>query len=176
MEEILSNYNEYNIYTFTEGKVETVDGMDMFDMFAPKMVMNPTVELVPYTVRKEQQGRIDKIMYDAFNTESMVDVDVVLFINNIDNPLNIIEGQVLMLPSNSEGLPLFRYDRRFDKMDKKRRDETLGFPAAEPNRSKSVDPNRTKYLDKIYFPPTVNPNPRASVRTEGGNFLIGGIN
>ena len=176
MEEKLSDYNGYNIGTFNEGRYDTVDGMDMFDMFTPKLVMNPTVELAPYTVRKEQQGRIDKIMYDAYNTESLVDVDVVLFINNIDNPLNIVEGQVLLLPTSSEGLPEFRYDSRFDKMDKKKRDEALGFPAAEPNRSKSVDPNRTKYLDKIYFPPTVNPTPRAAVRTEGGNFLIGGIN
>lgn len=166
---------DFNIISLSEMRYDTVDGVDMFNMFTPTMIMNPGVELVQYVVRADDEGRIDNVMQSLYGEPRISDVDVILYINNIDNPMNIVAGQVILAPANALDIALFRYDPASDKIDLGERNRLLG-KTSEPNKSATADPNRTKYLEKTYFPPTVKPNPSPGVRVQGGNFVIGGIN
>jgi hypothetical protein len=166
----------YNIKSFAETKFTKVDGIMVYDLFTPTMIMNPSPELRTYEVVGGEEGRIDLVVNSIYGLESAyAAIDVILYINNIDNPLNIMKGMVLLYPS-PENLDSFRYDRQFDRIDIDARNRTLGTATAEPNKSTVIDPNRSKYLDKISYPPTVNQVPTPGVRAEGDKFLIGGIN
>jgi len=99
-------------------------------------------------------------------------IDVILTINNIDNPLNIKKGMVIKYPGLGE-IDFFRIEVPTD-LSKKRVD-ILGR-LGKPNKQTKADPARQKYLkDEISLPPTVNSTPKTPVTIKNGQFNIGGI-
>jgi hypothetical protein len=130
-------------------------------------------ELRTWEVQPWQEMRIDLVINSIYGEDetSMSSVDVILAINQIDNPLNIKAGMVLIFP------PL-------DKVDELRYQETnfnsetvqSGEFLGKPNKNTKVDPKRKSFIQNGYvLPPTVNKVPINPVRIQEGSFLVGGV-
>lgn len=166
----------YNSKSFEYMKSGTVEGTRVFNLFDPTLIYNYEPVLDAYTVAPGQDGRIDLVLESMYGSidNTFAHMDVILFINNIDNPLNIRQGQTLLYPAAGD-LADFRYDIGLDRIDIASRNGVLGTVPTEVNKSAAVDPNRSNYLNKVSFPPTINQTPQPGVRIEDGKFLIGGI-
>jgi hypothetical protein len=137
-----------------------------------------TIKLNEYIVPVEEEMRIDLIMKSIYELDyvSLEDyfgeVDVLLVINNIDNPLNIKRGQIIKYPSIVE-LESYRITEESD----------LSSVASQalngigvPSKRTRVDNSRKKYNKTgLALPPIANSNPKDSVVMKNGNFNIGGI-
>ena len=54
-----------------------------------------------YVVQKDEDMRIDLVMKSMYDDDYILsDIDIILYINDIDNPLNIREGMVLYYPAS----------------------------------------------------------------------------
>ncbi len=116
-----------------------------------------------YQVQPEEGMRIDLICYNIYNKTDYI--DILLNINEIDNPLNIKVGDILKYPSQSD-IELFRI-----------RSESKNTVKSLLNRNKAPkkDDSRKKYIEENFsLPPTVLSSPLEPVRQEGNNIVIGG--
>jgi len=151
------------------------DGTLYWNLFSPDIYRNPTPDLYEYVVQKYEEMRIDSVMlsiYPDYNA-ALSDVDVILYINGIDNPLNIVEGMTIKYPV-FETLDSFRVSMVDSKAGKNIRN-TLAV--ANPNKSTRKDGTRQKFVENNYLlPPVVLGAPRDPVRTGEGTILIGGMN
>lgn len=149
-----------------------------YDLFTPTFISNPNIRLNQYTVDKDDEMRIDLVFGNMYGIQFedllsyIEDIDVILYINNIDNPLNIKEGMVLDYPIIGE-LESFRYlpttTTNNSSIIKK-----LGTPNI--NKSTRKDTSRQEYIENDYsLSPVVLDTPREPVRIENGRFSIGGL-
>jgi hypothetical protein len=116
--------------------------------------------------------RLDLIMESIYGDISYYEyVDVILYINGIDNPLNINSGQIIYYPSTEV------FDDLLLKpdIDVNRNDVALAF--SNSSKVSKSDPNRDKYVNNNFsLPPVVNKTPTQSVRVENGFIKMGGLN
>ena len=134
-------------------------------------------------VQQEDEMRIDLIFQKMYDLQSyevgpyLENIDVILTINNIDNPLNISAGMVIKYPELGS-FDLFRIENDEESSQKKK---SIMEKLGKPNKKTKVDPKRKGYLNAgNALPPTVNSKPKAPVTlsNKGGNngsFLIGGL-
>jgi len=121
------------------------------------------LEFQYYYILKEDEMRIDLICYKIYNNTDYI--DILLNFNEIDNPLNIKEGDVLRYP-NPKDIESLRY-----------KTESKNTVKALLNRNKAPrkDDSRKKYIeDNFSLPPTVLPNPLEPITQDGNNIVIGG--
>ena len=153
---------------------------DLYDLFSVNFFFNPNIELLEYTVTKDDEMRIDLVFLNIYKLDLHTldqytqDIDVILYINNIDNPLNIKEGMVLQYPYNISDLTEFRYE---PAVSEKSNDvsKQLAVPN-QPNKSTRTDTSRKTYLDNDYsLSPVVLETPREPVTIVDGFFTIGGL-
>ena len=119
--------------------------------------------------------RIDSVMLSMYPDYNAVlsDTDIILYINGIDNPLNIVEGMIIKYP-RFEMLESFRIFLVDSKAAKSIRNK---LAVANPNKSTRKDGARQKFVENDYLlPPVVLGSPRDPVRTGEGTILIGGMN
>jgi hypothetical protein len=160
-------------------QVKFDNNQNLYNLFQPTFIYNTNVPLQNYEVTKDDEMRIDLIFlnmyqYDITMLENYIeDIDIILFINNIDNPLNIKSGTILSYPSPDD-FSRFRYS---DTLDSLNTDITKQLATTNlPNKTTKVDPNRQSYIDNGYsLPPVVLDIPREPVRIEDGRFSIGGL-
>jgi hypothetical protein len=150
----------------------------LIDLFEPYMYLDPRVPLLSYEVKRGEDMRIDLILQNMYNLEPQLvgdylqHIDVLLYINNIDNPLNITEGMILLYPNSTDRFDDFRIVEDEFKAKTKNINKLL----AVPNVSGKRDPKRKSYIDNGYsFPPTVLKQPKDPVSLQDGKFFIGGI-
>lgn len=154
----------------------------LFDLFRP-VIIRPTVknqpEFLRYEVRLEEEMRIDlvfKNIYDLeFNTVGLYleHIDILLALNNIDNPLNIKKGTIIYYPSELGRLDEFRINAEQD-LDLIK--TSVGTRLAVPNKSTRKDKSRGSYVENGYsLPPVVQESPKPPVKIENGRFSIGGL-
>ena len=151
------------------------DGTLYWNLFSPDIYRNPTPDLYEYIVQKYEEMRIDSVMLSIYPDYYAVlsDVDVILYINGIDNPLNIVEGMTIKYPI-FEMLDTFRVFMIDSKAGKNIRN-TLSV--ANPNKSTRKDGTRQKFVENNYLlPPVVLGATKDPVRTGEGTILIGGMN
>lgn len=151
--------------------------LDLFDLTTPSFIWRDDIALYSYVVKKEFDMRVDLIMQDIYDldpilaNEHLSDIDVICYINNIDNFLNIREGMVLLVPA-LDNINEFRYN--LDSLEESKlsvRDKLI-----VPNKSTKVDPKRKKYVEDGYsLPPVVKDNPEPPVKINNGKFSVGGI-
>lgn len=116
-----------------------------------------------YYVQKQEDMRIDLICQSIYKSTDYI--DILLNVNEIDNPLNIKAGDVIKYPSESD-IDLLRV-----RSESKDTLKTL----LNRNKSPKKDENRKKYIEENFsLPPTVLPNPVDPVIQEGNNIVIGG--
>jgi len=131
-----------------------------------------STDLQTYEVQKGEEMRIDLVMksiYDDAYTFS--DIDVILHINDIDNPLNIREGMVLYYPP-IESFEEYRYYESAKPNGNKSIKQTLGIL----NKTTRVDEKRKKFLDSNYsLPPVVLQESRPAVIMDANSIKIGGL-
>ena len=116
-----------------------------------------------YYVQKEEEMRLDLICYNIYKSTDYI--DILLNVNEIDNPLNIKSGDIIKYPS-SKDIELLRV-----RSESKETVKTL----LNKNKSSRKDETRKKYIDENFtLPPTILPNPIEPVVQEGNNIVIGG--
>jgi hypothetical protein len=150
-----------------------------YDLFTPTFISNPNISLNQYIVTKDDEMRIDLVfgnMYSIDNSDLatyLEDIDVILYINNIDNPLNIKEGMILDYPIIGE-LEDYRYLPP-TTLSNNSITKQLGTPNT-PNKTTKRDPSRQNYIENDYsLSPVVLDTPREPVRIVDGRFSIGGL-
>jgi hypothetical protein len=150
----------------------------LYNLIEPHISYLEDVSLTTYEVKRGEDMRLDLIFNSMYNLEPTSahfynqNMDVILNINNIDNPLNIVEGMILIHPTNLNDLEFYRTAEDEFKTKNKNINKRL----AVPNVSRKVDPNRKKFTDNGYsFPPTVQKNPKDPVTIQNGRFVIGGV-
>lgn len=148
------------------------DGWDRWDIFAPSFFNASSMNsLRVYEVQKGEEMRIDLVMSSIYDEYTLSDLDVILYINGIDNPLNIREGMLLSFPE-IEALVGFRYYDNGGHVVSKSIKSQLGVL----NKTMRKDENRKKFLDSNYsLPPTVMKESKPSVRISGETIFVGGI-
>jgi hypothetical protein len=149
----------------------------LYNLFEPYWVARTDFPFNEYVVKKGEDMRIDlifKSMYDmeAFEVEYYLEqVDIILCINNIDNPLNIMEGDILKYPA-LDALDNFRINEDPFVTN----NNNLTQKLSKPNTSRKVDPQRKKFLQNNYsIPPTVAKTPKDPVVVKDGKFYVGGV-
>lgn len=152
---------------------------DLYNLFNPSFLSRTDVELFDYIVTDDEM-RIDLIFKNIYNLEYdlldlyLKDLDIILFINGIDNPISIKKGTLIRYPDLSS-LDLFRYNPSKENIG----NDTIRKLSVEnmPNKSTRVDSKRTEFIESNYsLSPVIAANQIAPVRIENGNFKIGGIN
>lgn len=167
-----------DIYSLNN-QVKFDTAQNLYNFFQPTFLYNTNVELEDYEVTRDDEMRIDLIFMNMYQYDITMlhnylqDIDIILFINNIDNALNIKEGMILKYPSPDD-FDRFRYT---DTLETLSTDVTKQLATPNlPNKATKVDPNRQAYLENDYsLPPVVLDVPREPVRIQDGKFSIGGL-
>ena len=152
------------------------DGNIIYDLFKSNFLIDPSINLNEYVVGIEDEMRIDIVMSNIYGISIedtgtyLKEIDIILHINGINNPLNIKRGMIIKYPNFAE---IFNFRVQEEDVDvansvKKR----LSFP----NKKTRKDKSRQEFIDNGYsLPPTVLKTPKDPVRIEDGKFVIGGL-
>ena len=150
--------------------------LDLYDFINPTFRFDDTVKLNEIKVERWHEMRIDLLFQSMYELEPVVgfyleNIDVILFINEIDNALNIKEGMIIRYPSLDQ-IDNFRFIEDNLSRSKTSAKERL----VVPNKSTRKDSTREKFKENGYsLPPVVLDVPRAPVRIENGQFSVGGL-
>ena len=120
--------------------------------------------LYQYQVQGYQEMRIDLVCKEIYGSTDYC--DFLLDLNNIDNPLNIMDNDVLLYVS-ADQIKYFRIDETTAK--------TLRSTYLNANKISQPDPNRASYVQNNYsLPPTFLQIPSSSVQIINGQIVLGG--
>lgn len=156
-----------NFYKYDRNK-------SIYNLFTPQLGYKKDDQLATYTVQRGEEMRIDLVGLSMYNNnESILDkLDIIMFINSIDNPVNIVEGLELLYPLDIGSLDGYRITVT-DKIESNIVTSQLGVP----NKTTRVDSNRKKFIENGYaLPPTVLKEAKPSVSLNGNKIIIGGLN
>jgi hypothetical protein len=159
------------------------DDLDLFDLFKPTLIYlddvpGTEINYKSLVVEEYHEMRVDLLFRDMYDFEPsevgvyLGNIDIICFINDIDNPLNIKRGMVLRYPP-IEDFDKFRFNDDRDNFDKK---EDIRSRLVVPNKSTRKDKSREKFKEAGFsLPPVVLDKPRPPVRIKNGKFSIGGL-
>lgn len=132
-----------------------------------------------YVVTRDDEMRIDLVMKNIYGLSyfEAMDVyqhcDVLLTINNIDNPLNLKEGMIIKYPNSIENLEAFRIEVTQERSLMKNK---ITAKIGVPNKQTRKDSARDAYVKNgLALPPTVLDKPRPPVRLSESRFSVGGL-
>lgn len=141
-------------------RVDTEEGK-LYDLFAQTFSLKrlPKYE---YIVKKEEEMRIDLVSYSIYKNVDYC--DMILDLNDIDNPLNIMGGDILYY------VPLNELDDFKVKVTQamEKRKQLLSL-----DKANLKDPNREKFIEDNYqLPPTVLEVPMSPILIGKNNITI----
>jgi hypothetical protein len=139
----------------------------------PSFFYSTEIDLNEYVVQKHEDMRIDLVMQSIYDddTSTYQHCDVILYINDIDNPLNIREGMTIYYP-DSQFFEEYRYVEQESNKINKTAKERLGYL----NKTTRKDDKRKRFLESDYsLPPTVAREARPGVIVTPTQILIGGL-
>lgn len=137
---------------------------NLYNLYDPTFKLETGINLRQFVVGPEQVMRIDLVCHEIY--KSVNQVDFLCDLNNIDNPLNIKEGDVILYP-NFDAISYYRVTIT-DNNDARAK-------LLNVNKSTKRDNNRQKYVEQNFaLPPNVKQVPDASVKIENGQIVIGG--
>lgn len=143
-----------------------------YDLFNPQILRTPSSDMEEYIVQKGEEMRIDLVMLSMYDEDRSVleNIDIICFINDLDNPLNIFPGQKIYYP------PYSQLDSYRILVNQKNSTSQVKNKLAVPNKTTRKDNKRSKYVENGYsLPPVVLNTPQAPVRLEGDSILVGGV-
>ena len=169
----------FNIKSLYEQLSRNGNSESLVDLFKSTILNSvPTIKLAEYIVPIEEEMRIDLILKSIYELDYVSiedyygEIDVLLTINNIDNPLNIKRGQVIKYPSIID-LSAHRITEETDLSSQANKALTA---ISVPSKKTRVDGSRSKYNKTgLALPPVAKGNPKDSVRINNDNFNIGGV-
>ena len=145
----------------------------LYRLFDPSVTIDKRPMLLQYIVDRDQEMRPDLIIKSMYDLNEMDNLDIILYLNGIDNPLNIKEGMVLFYPVYSD-LEKFRYQITGNELTEK--PSSVQKQLSIPNKTTRTDNSRKKYIDNGFsLPPVVLQAPKEPVRLDGKNILVGGL-
>lgn len=156
--------------------------IDLYDLFNPTMIYNlENPGFVSYSsikVENYHEMRIDLLFRDMYNLDPnevgiyLGNIDIICFINDIDNPLNIKSGMELKYPP-IEDFDKFRFTNDKDNFNKRK---DVKSKLVVPNKSTLKDKDRQKFKDGGFsIPPVVLDKPRPPITIRDGRFSVGGL-
>jgi hypothetical protein len=157
--------------------------LDLYNLIEPTLVYlddvpGTEINYKNFLVEEHHEMRIDLLFRDMYDLESnevgiyLGNIDVLCFINDIDNPLNIVKGMLLRYPPIGD-FDKFRINSDGDNFSKK---EDIKSKLVVPNKSTRKDKSREKFKEAGYsLPPVVLDKPRPPVRISNGRFSVGGL-
>lgn len=152
--------NFFDINTLKSDKNQS----ELFNFFTPTFRMTNSFEQQVFVVGKEQEMRSDLVCNELYKRVDVL--DFLMSLNDIDNPLNIMENDLIYFTAFG-AIENFRVK---DSGAIETRDLLLNA-----NKSTKKDNKRQKYIeDNFSLPPTVLQTPKPPVRFEGDNLIIGG--
>jgi hypothetical protein len=128
--------------------------------------------LSKYIVKKDEDMRMDLVIKSIYDDSFYIkDLDIILHINDIDNPLNVREGMVIFYP-HVNSLDDYRHIEVESNGSNKSVKQLLGVP----NKITRKDEKRKKFLDSDYsLPPVVMKESRPGVIVTSTDIMIGGV-
>jgi hypothetical protein len=157
--------------------------LDLYNLVEPTLIYLDDVPGVDVTyknflVEEYHEMRIDLLFRDMYELEPnevgiyLGNIDIICFINDIDNPINIVKGMLLRYPS-IEDFDKFRFSDDQDNFNKK---QDVRSKLVVPNKSTRKDKDRQKFKENGFsLPPVVLEKPRPPVRIKNGRFSVGGL-
>lgn len=140
--------------------ISKVDGL--YDLTQLTYSPNSAAAFATYEVQKGEEMRMDLICENIYGDTRYV--DILCSVNDIDNPLNVRVGQILVYPTSD--LDTFRYSEE-------NQDEEIK-QLANSNKTTRKDKNRKKYLDNnLALPPTTLQNKVNQLNISGENIILG---
>lgn len=151
-------------FTDTISTSGTSIGDSLYNFFDPTFKMNIGINLQQHTVAPEEEMRIDLVCKSVYNN-SVDEVDFLLDLNDIDNPLNIMAGDLIYYAVVT-AIPEYRITV-IDNND-------VRAKLLNANKSTRKDSSRKKYVDSNYaLPPTFTETPTPPVKIENNQIIIG---
>lgn len=151
-----------NVFDITSAKQDPSTGI--YDLTLLTSQSRNDVILFEYTVQSGEEMRIDLVSESIYGSNEYI--DVIMHINNIDNPLNIKEGSTLLYPS-SENINLFRISET--------KKSSVQSTILNKNKTTRTDSNRQSYIEQGYsLSPVFLDTPSNPVQVQGNNITIGG--
>jgi len=170
----IKSINEY----LTPG-IGTQNLKDFFRQVIIAPIVKNDSDFLRHEVTRDEEMRIDLIFQNIYELEPnsvglyLEDIDVLLAINNIDNPLNIRKGMIIYYPYDLGNFSSFRINKSQNSEIVK---TGVAKKLAVPNKSTRKDKSRGSYVQNGYsLPPVVQETPKPPVRIENGRFSIGGL-
>jgi hypothetical protein len=132
--------------------VRDTNQSNLFNFFDPTFKMEPNIGLATHTVQPEEEMRIDVICNHLYKNVDLV--DILLDINDIDNPLNIMMDDVILYPALGTDVEF-----RLSISNTNNVRATL----LNANKTTRTDNNRQKFVENNYsLPPTFKDTPEAA--------------
>lgn len=169
--------NDLDIRSIRYDQNETVfiGTYSYMDLTAPKFFWHRNIPFLTHEVDEFEEGRPDLVIDAIYGktTPHYESMDVLLHINNIDNPLSIRKGMEILYPEDPFLLEQFRYESFFkEKTLAQERATALGYQ----NKQSAADPARSSYVQNGYsLPPTVNASGKPPVTSDSKKIYVGGI-
>lgn len=153
----------------------TIDknGVKNYNLFSPSFVWASNNPFSTYIVSPEEEGRIDLIMQAMYgpDIDYFSGLDVILYLNNIDNPLNILAGSEIIY-INGDLLDNYRYTEIGGGV----KDTDVKQKLAVPNKTTRTDNNRQKFIENDYsLPPVVSSDNTPPVKVTSDKIIVGGL-
>jgi len=127
-----------------------------------ELKLDGSINYGQYLVQRDEEMRMDIICQNIYGNTNYV--DILCNVNNIDNPLNIKEGTLILFPINN--VENLRYSEQNNTDNIK--------ILANSNKSSRKDVNRKNYIDSdLSLPPTILEESQDQFDTQGPNIIIG---
>lgn len=144
--------------------IRDINQDNLYNFFDPTFTLLGGVSLSSHVVSLEQEMRMDLVSQELYSSSDFV--DFLLHINDIDNPLNIKQGDIIVYPPITT-----EPDYRVKNTD----NNNVRARLLNVNKSTKKDENRKKYIeDNFSLPPTFLKEPEKAVKIVDGQIVIGG--
>ena len=165
---------KYDIESFKNLKIKgDYSGVRIYDIFEPSIQWFANYSFSVYKVEPEEEGRIDLVMQSIYGVDGydFKDLDVILYLNGIDNPLNILGGSELIYVSSN-----LLEDYRYKEIGDEKTADEIKKLLSVPNKTTRIDKNRQNFVDSDYsMPPVLNKVSTPPVQITNDKIIIGGL-
>jgi hypothetical protein len=168
------DYKVYDIKSLSESILNLSPNGDFnYSLFSPSFVWGANNPFSTYVVEKSEEGRIDMIMQSIYGVDLSYfsDLDIILYLNDIDNPLNILAGtEIIYIQANL--LDNYRYRDLGDSVV----NDDIKKALSVPNKTTRTDKNRQSFVDNNYsLPPVVSSDNTPPVKVTSNKIIVGGL-
>ena len=136
---------------------------NLYNLFNKTYIDYPAAQSTNYVVDQDEEMRMDLISFRIYGSVNYV--DFLCNFNQIDNPLNIMPGDVIKYVELTDVTSFNNVDTNVEEVRK---------GLLNSNKSTRKDPNRKQFVEQGYsLPPNFLETPQAPVRLDGNVLVIG---